>query len=198
MGLHLSASQHGLSSPSLHVCRSPSFLSVFMNYFELRAFGVEKNKTQNHRRSFQFVLFQASLISFTYAHCLSLASLLVAWHRFSCILPPFTGFSPPFHMGAHCFQGSSLALVMYSALSGLKRAACDFHLLFFSFSNYLFHFSSIPRLHFPLPPYWNVDTALLTRLLLNIQHCPKCPHRRFIHNDSVFVVETDLTALDNV
>lgn len=144
-----------------------------MNYRELRAFGGEKNKkkekTSTDRRSFLFVLFQASLICFTYAHCLSLASLLAAWHRFSCIFPPFTGFSPPFHMGAHCFQGSSLALVMYSALcQGRNVQPVTFIFFFSSFSNYLFLFSSIPRLYFPRQPHWSVDATPLTRLPLNI------------------------------
>lgn len=151
-------------------------------------------KENTDRHSFLCVLFQASLICFTYAHCLSLASLLVAWHRFSCIFSPLHRLFSTLSYGSSLFP-SSLALVMYSALSGPKRAACNFHLLFFSFSNYLFLFSSIPRPYFPLHPYWNVDTTLLTRLPLNIQRRPKCPHRRFIHNDRVFVVETDLTAL---
>lgn len=170
-------SRSGASSLSLTARPLPSFASclplsvvlfLFVNYRELRAFGGEKNKKTKHRQTFLFVLFQTSLICFTYAHCLSLASLLVAWHRFSCIFfPPSQAFLHPFIWELTVSKG---ALSRCNVLRSLRAETCSLWLSspFFSSSNYLFLFSSIPRPYFPLQPYWNVDTTLLTRLPLNI------------------------------
>lgn len=146
---------------SLPVCELPGITRFWWRK--------EQKKENTDRRSFLCVLFQASLICFTYAHCLSLASLLVAWHRFSCI------FSPLHRLFSTLSYGSSLFPRELSragnVLRSLRAETCS---LCLSSPFFLF-------LQLPVSFFFNPQTVFSPSALLERRHdAPHSPPSEYL------------------